>query len=129
MAEGGGPVIDDPDTAITLLRLANGVSVTIDNSRVAPGYDQSIEVFGTSGGVSADNLSADEAAMIDGATSFFTERSGESYIAEMRAFIDCVRRDTPSPVGPKEARISQVLAEAAWQSYREERPVAVREIG
>ena len=129
MAEGGGPAIDDPDTAITLLRLANGASVTIDNSRVAPGYDQRIEVFGTSGVVSADNLRSDEAAMLDGGTSFFTERYGESYIAEMRAFIDCVRRDTPSPVGPKEARISQVLAEAAWQSYREERPVAVREIG
>ncbi len=129
MAEGGGPAIDDPDTAITLLRFAGGASGTIDNSRVAPGYDQRIEVFGTSGVLTADNLRADEAVTIGGAMSFFTERYGESYIAEMRAFVDCVRRDMPSPVGPKEARTSQVLAEAAWQSYREERPVAVREIG
>ncbi|MCH7483854.1 MAG: Gfo/Idh/MocA family oxidoreductase [Chloroflexi bacterium] len=129
MAEGGGPVIDEPDTAITLLRFAGGALVTIDNSRVAPGYDQRIEVFGTSGVVTADNLRADDAVAIGGAMSFFTKRYGESYIAEMRAFVDCVRRDTPSPVGPKEARASQVLAEAAWQSYREERPVAVREIG
>ncbi len=129
MAEGGGPVIDDPDTAITLLRFASGASVTIDNTRIAPGYDQRIEIFGTSGVVTADNLRADEAATIGGAMSFFTARYGESYIAEMRAFADCVRRDMPSPVGPKEARTSQVLAEAAWQSYREERPVAVREIG
>ena len=129
MAEGGGPAIDDPDTAITLLRLASGALVTIDNSRVAPGYDQRIEVFGTSGVETADNLRADEAATSEGPMSFFTARYGESYIAEMRAFVDCVRRDTPSPVGPKEARTSQVLAEAAWQSYREERPVAVHEIG
>ena len=129
MADGGGPVIDDPDTAITLLRFASGALVTIDNSRVAPGYDQRIEVFGTSGVVTADNLRADEAATIEGATSFFAERYGDSYIAEMRAFVDCVRRDRPSPVGPKEARTSQVLAEAAWRSYREERRVAVREIG
>ncbi len=129
MAEGGGPAIDDPDTAITLLRLASGASVTIDNSRVAAGYDQRIEVFGTSGVVSADNLRSGEAATVDGATPFFTARYGESYIAEMRAFVDCVRRDMPSPVGPKEARISQLLAEAAWRSHREERPVAVREIG
>jgi len=129
MAEGGGPAVDDPDTAITLLRFAGGASGTIDNSRVAPGYDQRIEVFGTSGVLTADNLRTDDAVTIGGAMSFFTERYGESYIAEMRAFVDCVRRDTPSPVGPKEARTSQVLAEAAWQSYREERPVAVREIG
>ena len=129
MAAGGGPPIDDPDTAITLLRLASGALVTIDNSRVAPGYDQRIEVLGTSGVVSADNLRADESGATGGATPFFLERYGQSYIAEMRAFVDCVRRDKPSPVGPKEARTSQVLAEAAWQSYREERPVAVREIG
>ncbi|MCI0818672.1 MAG: Gfo/Idh/MocA family oxidoreductase [Chloroflexi bacterium] len=128
MAEAGGPAIDDPDTAITLLRLASGVSVTIDNSRIAPGYDQRIEVFGTSGLVTADNPpAADDGA--GGGTAFFTERYGESYIAEMRAFVDCLWRDTASPVGTKEARTSQVLAEAAWRSYREERPVAVREIG
>ena len=129
MADGGGPAIDDPDTAITLLRFASGALVTIDNSRIAPGYDQRIEVFGTSGVVTADNLRADEATTIGGAASFFTERYGESYIAEMRAFIDCLRRDKRSAVGTKEARNSQVLAEAAWRSYREERPVAVREIG
>lgn len=129
MAEGSGPAIDDPDTAITLLRFAGGASGTIDNSRVAPAYDQRIEVFGTSGVVTADNPRAGEDATIGGGLSFFTERYGESYVAEMRAFVDCVRRDTPPPVGPKEARVSQVLAEAAWQSYREGRPVAVNEIG
>ncbi len=128
MAAGGGPAIDDPDTAITLLRFADGASGTIDNSRVAPGYDQRIEVFGTSGVLTAENPpGVDDGAA--GGTTFFTERYGESYIAEMRAFVDCLRRDTLSPVGPKEARISQVLAEAAWQSYREKRPVTVREIG
>ena len=128
MAEGGGPAIDDPDTAMTLLRFASGASGTIDNSRIAPGYDQRIEVFGTSGVLTADNPAAvDDGAA--GGTAFFTERYGESYIAEMRAFVDCLRRDTPSPTGPQVARTSQILAEAAWQSYREERPVAVREIG
>jgi len=129
MAEGNGPAIDDPDTAITLLRFAGGASGTIDNSRVAPGYDQRIEVLGTAGAVRADNPRADEGDATGGATPFFLERYGESYIAEMRAFVDCVRGDTPSPVGPKAARVSQVLAEAAWRSYREERPVTVREIG
>ena len=128
MAETGGPVIDDPDTAITLLRFADGSSSTIDNSRIAPGYDQRIEVFGTFGVVNADNPAAvDDGA--GGGTAFFTERYGESYVAEMRAFVECLRRDTASPVGTKEARTSQLLVEAAWLSYREERPVAVREIG
>ncbi len=128
MAEGDGPAIDEPDTAITLLRFAGGASGTIDNSRVGPSYDQRIEVFGTSGFVTADNPPSREAGAAGG-TAFFTDRYGESYLAEMRAFVDCVRRDTPSPVGPEEARTSQVLAEAAWQSYREKRPVALRAIG
>lgn len=129
MAEGGGPAIDDPDTAITLLRFAGGASGTIDNSRVAPAYDQRIEVFGTSGIVTADNFRPVGAAAGAGGPSFFTERYGDSYVAEMRAFVDCLRRETPSPVGAKEAWTSQVLAEAAWRSYREGRPVAVNEIG
>ncbi len=129
MAEGGGPVIDDPDTAITLLRFAGGASGTIDNSRVSPGYDQRIEVLGTSGVVSADNPRAGESGATGRALPFFAKRYGDSYLAEMQAFVDCVRRDEPSPVGPDVARASQVLAEAAWRSYREGRPVAVREIG
>lgn len=129
MADEGGPVIDDPDTAITLLRFAGGASGTIDNSRVSPGYDQRIEVLGTSGVVRADNPRANEAGATGRAMPFFANRYGESYLAEMRAFVDCIPGDRPSPVGPEVARTSQVLAEAAWRSYREGRPVTVREIG
>ena len=78
-------------------------------TRVVPGYDQRIEVFGTSGVMTADNPpDVDDGAT--GGTAFFTERYGESYLAEMRAFVDCVRRDPTTSVFIAWRR----LARAPW---------------
>jgi myo-inositol 2-dehydrogenase/D-chiro-inositol 1-dehydrogenase len=130
-----GAAIDDPDTAVTLLRFAGGVSATLDNSRLAAhGYDQRIEAYGTGGMISAGNLREDETSMVDaagehraGAMDFFADRYRESYVAEMVAFARCVLDDAPSPVLPAEARLAQVLAHAAHLSYLERRVVAVSE--
>jgi myo-inositol 2-dehydrogenase/D-chiro-inositol 1-dehydrogenase len=137
MAGGDGPVIDDPDTAITLLRFESGATGAIDNSRIsAHGYDQRIEVLGTGGMAEAGNLRADDTVRTDGEGEhragplyFFGDRYRRSYIAEMQAFVDCIRQDTPPQAGPAEARRSLVLALAAAQSYREERPVRISEVG
>jgi myo-inositol 2-dehydrogenase/D-chiro-inositol 1-dehydrogenase len=137
LAEGDGPVIDDPDTAVTLMRFEGGASGSIDNSRISMhGYDQRIEVLGTGGMIEAGNLRPDDTVMTDGDGEhrsgplfFFGDRYRQSYVAEMQAFVDCIRGDTPPPVGPAEARRSQVLALAAFHSYREERPVRISEVG
>jgi myo-inositol 2-dehydrogenase/D-chiro-inositol 1-dehydrogenase len=130
-----GATIDDPDTAVTVLRFAGGVSATLDNSRVsAHGYDQRIEAYGTGGMITAGNLRGDDTRTIDatgdhraGAMDFFADRYRESYIAEMAAFARCVLKDTPPPVTPAEARTAQVLAHAAHRSYVEGRVLAVSE--
>lgn len=126
----------NPDTAVTVLRLTSGAVVTIDNSRLsAHGYDQRVEVFGSEGAISSANvvphqtvLQRAEGALTPRPFEFFAERYAASYAAEMQAFIDCVRGNTPPPVTGADGRAALVLALAAQLSYQERRPVALSEI-
>jgi len=139
----GGVMVDpaigeagDIDTAVIVLRYANGAIGVIDNSRKAIyGYDQRVEVFGSGGGIVVSNQTPDLAVLsdADGVHSskplhFIIERYTESYVAEMQEFIDSVREDkTPSVTG-LDGRIPVVMGLAAWKSYRENRPVKLNEI-
>ncbi len=139
----GGVMIDpeigkagDLDTAITTLRYAGGAIGAIDNSRKAVyGYDQRVEVFGSEGMVVVSNRTPDTAVYSDdqGVHSslplfFFMERYTESYIAEMRAFIECIQQDKTPPVTGMDGRIPVVMGYAAKKSYEENRPVKLSEI-
>jgi myo-inositol 2-dehydrogenase/D-chiro-inositol 1-dehydrogenase len=139
----GGVMVDpeigqagDIDTAVITLRFANGTIGAIDNSRKAVyGYDQRVEVFGSEGMVAVSNNTPDTAVYsnAEGVHSslplfFFVERYTESYIAEMREFIECIQRDqTPSVTGI-DGRIPVVMGYAAMKSYEENRPVKLGEI-
>lgn len=126
----------DVDTAVILLRFANGVIGTIDNSRKAVyGYDQRVEVFGSGGMVQSLNNTPDNNvyANEEGVQSakplyFFLERYMDSFIAEMKAFVASVQEDTPPPVTGEDGRIPVVIGLAAKKSYLEHRPVKVSEI-
>ncbi len=126
----------DVDTAVITLRFKNGVIGTIDNSRQAAyGYDQRVEVFGSGGAVSADNNYPNTAIVSDGQSvhrdlplNFFMERYIESYVAEMRAFIECVQQDETPPVTGVDGRVPVVMGYAAAKSYEENRPVRLSEI-
>ena len=126
----------DLDTVVVSLRFANGVLGTIDNSRRAVyGYDQRVEVFGEGGMVAAGNNVADQHVFsnADGVHTanpvyFFLERYNESYVAEMQAFVDCLRAGSPPPVGGRDARVPVVMGLAARRSYEQSRPVALSEI-
>jgi len=136
----GGVMVDpaigeagDIDTALISLKYGNGVIGSIDNSRQAVyGYDQRIEVFGSEGVVMVGNVRPNTAVLtdIDGAHSakplyFFLERYTESYLAEMRAFLDAIREDQAPLVTGQDGRIPVVMGYAAWRSYRENRPVEI----
>ncbi|MEX0682206.1 MAG: Gfo/Idh/MocA family oxidoreductase [Dehalococcoidia bacterium] len=129
------PPVDDPDTAVTTLHFANGTSATVSNSRISGhGYDQRMEVFGTTGVLTAGNQRLDDLVVTDASGQhrapvqpFFVQRYHESYVAEMREFVKCLRNETPVPVGGREARAALVLALAADRSYRESRVVPVSE--
>jgi myo-inositol 2-dehydrogenase/D-chiro-inositol 1-dehydrogenase len=139
----GGVLVDpeigqagDIDTAVITLRYANGAIGTIDNSRQAVyGYDQRVEVFGSEGMVAVSNNTSDSAVVSDAQgvhgtlpLFFFVERYTDSYIAEMRAFIECVQQDEVPPVTGIDGRIPVVMGYAARKSYQENRPVKLSEV-
>ncbi|MEZ4862341.1 MAG: inositol 2-dehydrogenase [Caldilineaceae bacterium] len=127
---------DDIDTAVITLRFANGALGVIDNSRQAVyGYDQRAEVFGSAGAIEAHNKtphntvhSTAQRIQQPNPLYFFLERYMDSYAAEMQAFLEAVRNDTPPLVTGIDGRIPVVMGLAAWRSYREGRPVRLTEI-
>ncbi|MDY7040200.1 MAG: inositol 2-dehydrogenase [Chloroflexota bacterium] len=139
----GGVLVDpaigqagDVDTAVITLRYANGAIGTIDNSRQAVyGYDQRVEVFGSEGAIVVSNNTRDGAVLSNAAgvhgslpLFFFIERYTEAYVAEMEAFVECIRQDKTPPVTGIDGRIPVVMGYAAKKSYEENRPVKLGEI-
>jgi myo-inositol 2-dehydrogenase / D-chiro-inositol 1-dehydrogenase len=126
----------DWDTACTTLTFENGAFAVIDNSRKAVyGYDQRVEIFGSGGMVTVANNTPDTHILCDSAgihtalpLHFFLERYAESYLLEMRAFIDAVVNQEPVPVGGEDGLKSVIIALAAGVSARENRPVKLSEI-
>jgi len=125
----------DIDTAVITLNFANGAIGTIDNSRRAVyGYDQRVEVFGDGGMVRSDNLypntvtySGSSSIGRDLPLNFFMERYLGSYQMELAAFVECIIKNTPPPVTGSDGRVPVVMAMAALRSYKEKRPVSLRE--
>lgn len=126
----------DVDTAIITLRFTNGAIGTIDNSRQAIyGYDQRVEVFGSNGMIQAHNNTPDQDFYFnaEGVHSarplyFFLERYMESFVAEMREFVQSIQENTSPPVTGIDGRIPVVIGMAAKKSYLEHRPVRLSEI-
>jgi len=127
----------DIDTALVVLKFANGVIGTIDNSRKAVyGYDQRLEVFGSGGTIRVENnypnntiISDAQSVHRDLPLNFFMDRYIESYVTEMKAFADAVLNDKPVPVTGEDGRIAVVMGLAARKSYEENRPVKLNEVG
>ena len=126
----------DIDTAVITLRFENGALGVIDNSRQAVyGYDQRVEVLGAKGMIAAENplphyarTAGKEGFHSAPLLHFFLERYSESYVAEMRAFIECIQNDAAPPVTGEDGRMPVVIGLAAKRSLTEGRPVKLSEI-
>jgi len=126
----------DVDTAMTMMRFSNGGIATIDNSRrTAYGYDQRVEILGSTGAISIGNMYPNMAIISDGHSirrdlplHFFVERYAESFLTEMKAFVHAVLHDVPVPVTGQDGRVPIVMALAAGKSLVEGRPVRLSEI-
>lgn len=126
----------DIDTALVVLRLANGALCSIDNSReTGYGYDQRFEAFGSKGNLAADNLrptsvatSSVDGVFVDKPWSSFIERYREAFIAELRDFVQCVRQGRPVAVSGEDALAAVRAACAAKMSMLANRPVRVADI-
>ncbi len=127
----------DVDTAVIMLKYANGVIGTIDNCRRATyGYDQRVEVLGSKGAVATANNYPNAATVSDGASvrrdlplNFFMDRYTESFAAEVTAFVDAVVNDKPTPVTGHDGRVPVAMGLAALKSHREGWPVKLSEMG
>lgn len=133
LSDPGFAEIGDIDTAVVVLRFANGALGVIDNSRAAGyGYECSTEVMGSSATVRIDNPPLHQYAWLTPGTAAtevvrdFEQRYPVAYAAELEAFARCVRDDTPPQVTGVDALAAFDLALAADRSWRTGQPVAVR---
>ncbi|MCP4385012.1 MAG: inositol 2-dehydrogenase, partial [Hyphomicrobiales bacterium] len=126
--------LNDVDTAMVVMRTASGTLCHINNSRRTNyGYDQRVEAFGGEGMVRSNNLrptettrhSNDGTERQDALLYFFIERYRAAYEGEIRDFIDQITAGKPPNVTFEDGRRALLLAEAAIQSFKENRPIQV----
>ena len=95
-----------------------------------------IDDLGSAGSVATTNCYPNEATISTGESvrrdlplNFFMDRYTESFTREVRAFVQAVVEDTPTPVTGIDGRIPVVMGLAARKSFDERRPVRLEEIG
>ena len=123
----------DIDSASLVLTTKSGKIAQISNSRRATyGYDQRIEVHGSKGMVSAENVRATtvEVADADGyrrdpLLNFFMTRYTQAYANEIAAFIEAVEAGRPMSPSGEDGLKALLMAEAAVKSLKERRQVEI----
>jgi myo-inositol 2-dehydrogenase/D-chiro-inositol 1-dehydrogenase len=126
----------DIDTAVTLLRFANGALGVIETARHSEwGYDIRTEVAGSLGKVVVE---APQKTAMTFSRRFgfeadhyenFPDRFEAAFRAELVAFFEAIAAGrSPSP-GPRDALETLRLAVAVTHSWRESRPIRVADVG
>lgn len=123
----------DIDTAMITLKTASGKLAHINNSRRATyGYDQRVEVHGSTGMLQASNKP--EHHVIQAGTSgflaapnqhFFLERYEAAYLEEMAHFIDALQSGSAPSPSIADGVAAQRLADAATKSFQTGLPQAL----
>jgi myo-inositol 2-dehydrogenase/D-chiro-inositol 1-dehydrogenase len=123
----------DVDTAVVIMETKSGKVATISNSRRATyGYDQRVEAHGSKGMLSAGNIRETTVEFAgangfvgDKVLNFFLERYASAYRAELDTFVTAVKAGTkPRPDGSDGLK-ANLLADAAYESWKTGRRVAV----
>ena len=126
----------DIDTGIVVLTTEDQITVIIENSRKAIyGYDQRLEVFGSSGMLKVENPLKTTGAYYDTTGThlsthldFFMDRYLLSYQKEMAAFINSLNTNTPMPVNGEDGLKAMLIARAATISMTQNRSVRMSEL-
>ena len=120
------------DTAMVQMQTASGKQCHINNCRQAVyGYDQRIEVFGSTGMLQMDNLRAttirrwsqDVTDAREPLLNFFLERYQQAYKSELDAYIDALVHKKPMPTTVQDGLKALQLADAAVESVKTGRAV------
>lgn len=126
---------NDVENALVLLKFANGVVGMISNSRNAVyGYDQRVELLGSTGAISTGNNYPNTAIISDAHSvrrdlplHFFLERYADSFLVEMTAFVNAVLHNKPVAVTGYDGRIAVEIALAAHTSLITHQPARLPE--
>jgi myo-inositol 2-dehydrogenase/D-chiro-inositol 1-dehydrogenase len=125
--------IGDIDTAIVSLQTESGKLAVITNSRRATyGYDQRVEAHGALGTLRTENVpitmlvrEREDGVLRSKPQFFFVERYAQSYRNEWAHFVRVLKgEEQPSATG-EHGRAALRLAEAAYESLRTGRRVAI----
>jgi myo-inositol 2-dehydrogenase/D-chiro-inositol 1-dehydrogenase len=123
----------DVDTAMVMLRTADGRLCQIANSRrCAFGYDQRIEAFGADGMVRADNHTQTSVTLAgklgfatEPALPFFLERYADAYRLELDDFLNALDGKRVELATGEDGRRALLLADAAQKSLAGGAAVAI----
>ena len=123
----------DVDSASLVLRTRSGKIAQISNSRRATyGYDQRIEVHGSKGLVSAENVRETTVEVADASgyrrdplLNFFMTRYTQAYANEIAAFIAAVEAGRPMSPSGEDGLKALVMADAALKSLKEGRQIEI----
>ncbi len=126
----------DVDTAVVTLTYADGRIAVIKNSRRAVyGYDQRLELLGSTGLLQAQNMLENTVvksttAGVTGAkpTYFFLQRYMPAYAAEWAAFVAAVNSGSAVPVTLADGVAALAMAEAATLSVKTGSPVTLASV-
>ena len=135
-AEGGALVdpaigaVGDVDNAVVSLRFTRGAMGTLFVSRTCRyGYDLRVEVIGDEGAVQVGYFRQTPVRLLDRSgvhhdmARTFPQRFGDAFVAELQAFVDCVRHDAEPPVTGADSRATLAIGIVATQAMHEGRPV------
>jgi myo-inositol 2-dehydrogenase / D-chiro-inositol 1-dehydrogenase len=126
---------EDCDTAVCMLRFANGVLGVVESARHSNwGYDIRTEVAGSEGKVV---IEANQKTPLQHFTGFqnhtdvfenFPDRFEQAYRNEMEAFFEALLQGRKPSPGPEDALETLRLCLAAKQSWQQGRPVKLSEV-
>ncbi|SMY09721.1 inositol 2-dehydrogenase [Flavimaricola marinus] len=128
--------LGDYDSVNVILTTESGKQCTITNSRRATyGYDQRIEVLGSKGSVSAENMREANIVLADESgfhqpplLDFFMTRYIAAYANEIAGFVAAVSGKTATPTTGHDGMVALALADAALLSVAEQRVVKLSEL-
>ncbi len=123
--------LNDLDTTLVSVKFKSGAFGNISNSRInAYGFEQRVEVFGSSGALIGRNKQETQVEYrdINGVHTdkylhFFTERYPEAFMYELKHFIEAIRDGKDVPVTGRDAKIAVLLSMAARESLQKNLPV------
>ena len=126
----------DIDTAVVTLSYKDGRMAVIKNSRrAAYGYDQRVELLGSSGLLKVDNQTENHLVRSDASgvtsarpTHFFLERYMPAYEIEWAAFAEAISSNSRLPVSLEDGVTALAMAEAAVKSLQSGQVVRLADV-